>query len=78
MQNLKPVSTPLATHIKISNNLSPKNKKEAEEMSVFPYSSAVGSLMYPMVCTCPNISQAVNVVSKYMGSPSKIHWQVVI
>lgn len=46
-------------------------------MSHVPYSSAVGSIMYTMVCTRPNISQAVSVVSRYMANPSKEHLQVV-
>lgn len=46
-------------------------------MSFVPYASAVGSLMYAMVCTRPDISQAVNVVSMYMGNPGKTHWQAV-
>ncbi|KAL1293495.1 hypothetical protein AAHE18_19G077400 [Arachis hypogaea] len=32
-------------------------------MDNVPYTSVVGSLMYAMVCTCPDISQAVSVVS---------------
>ncbi|XP_069145877.1 secreted RxLR effector protein 161-like [Solanum lycopersicum] len=32
-------------------------------MALFPYASAVGSLMYAMVCTRPDIAHAVGVVS---------------
>jgi hypothetical protein len=46
-------------------------------MSHVPYASAVGSMMYAMVCTRPDISQAVSVVSRYMANPSKEHWQAV-
>ena len=46
-------------------------------MSHVPYSSVVGSIMYAMVCTRPNILQAVSVVSRNMASPGKEHWQVV-
>jgi len=42
-------------------------------MSHVPYASAVGSIMYAMVCTHPDISQAVSVVSKYIGNPGKMH-----
>ena len=34
-----------------------------------PYASAVGSLMYTMVCTRPDLAQAVGVVSRYMANP---------
>jgi hypothetical protein len=38
-----------------------------------PYSSAVGSIIYAMVCTRPDISHAVNVVSHYMANLGKVH-----
>nr|GEW32659.1 retrovirus-related Pol polyprotein from transposon TNT 1-94 [Tanacetum cinerariifolium] len=42
-----------------------------------PYANAVGSLMYPMICTRPDISHAVGMVSRYMHNPGKGHWQDV-
>ncbi|PHT48471.1 hypothetical protein CQW23_12679 [Capsicum baccatum] len=48
MQNVKPVSTPLEAHFKLSTTLSPKTDNECDYMSRVPYSSAVGSLMYAM------------------------------
>ena len=41
------------------------------------YASAVGSLMYAMVCTRPDIAHAVGVVSRFMSKPGKQHWAVV-
>ena len=46
-------------------------------MSRVPYSSTVGSLMYVMVCTRPNIAHAVGVVRIYMKNTSKEHWEAV-
>ena len=46
-------------------------------MSRVPYSNAVGSLMYAMVCTRPDIAHAVSVVSCYMANPGKSRWQAV-
>ena len=40
-------------------------------MSSVPYASAVGSLMYAMVWTRPDIAHAVGVVSRYMENPGK-------
>eukprot|EP00253_Pinus_taeda_P013035 PITA_13035 len=39
-----------------------------------PYASAVGSLMYAMVCTRPDIAHAVGVLSRFMSKPGKEHW----
>ncbi|KAE8691598.1 Transducin/WD40 repeat-like superfamily protein isoform 2 [Hibiscus syriacus] len=46
------------------SQLSPKTNEEREYMAKVPYVSAVGSLMYAMVCTRPDISQAVGVLSR--------------
>ena len=46
-------------------------------MAKVPYASAVGSLMYAMVCIRPDIAQAVGVVSRYMSNPGKEHWNAV-
>lgn len=77
MQYAKPVSVPLAPHFKLSALLSPQSDEEVQRMSRVPYSSAVGSMMYAMVCTRPDIAQAVSVVSRYMGNPGEEHWQAV-
>ena len=46
-------------------------------MSHVPYVSVVGSLMYAMVCTRPDIAHAVGVLSRYMSKPGKEHWTTV-
>ena len=46
-------------------------------MSAIPYSSTVGSLMYAMVCTRPDIAHAVGVVSRFLSNPGKQHWEAV-
>ena len=46
-------------------------------MSRAPYSSIVGSLMYAMVCTRPDIAHVVGVLRRYMISPGKEHWEAV-
>ena len=46
-------------------------------MSHVPYASVVGSLMYAMVCTRPDIAHAVGVLSRYMSKPRKDHWTTI-
>ena len=77
MHNAKPVSTLLAAHFKLSSVLCPKSDADIEYMSRVPYSSAVGSLMYAMVCSRPDLSYALSVVSRYMANPGKEHWRAV-
>ncbi|KAI4338352.1 hypothetical protein L6164_016691 [Bauhinia variegata] len=42
-----------------------------------PYRPAVGSLMYAMVCTRPDIAHAVGVVSRFLSNPGREHWNAV-
>jgi NADH:ubiquinone oxidoreductase subunit C len=46
-------------------------------MSHVPYASAVGSLMYGMVYTRPNIAHVVGLLRKYMSKLGKEHWTIV-
>ena len=46
-------------------------------MMKIPYASVVGSLMYAMVCTRPDIGYVVEVVSRFMSNPGKEHWNTV-
>ncbi|KAE8710199.1 dr1-associated corepressor-like isoform X1 [Hibiscus syriacus] len=64
MQDAKPVNTPLGVHFRLSKEQSPKTEEERAHMVKVPYVSAIGSLMYAMVCTGPDIAQAVGVVSR--------------
>ena len=77
MQDAKPVNTPLASHFKLSKEQSPKTTKACESMKKTPYASAVGSLMYAMVYTRPDIAHVVGVVCRYMANPGRQHWEAV-
>jgi ATP-binding cassette subfamily B (MDR/TAP) protein 1 len=67
MHEAKLVSTPLAAHFRLSVALCPQSYEDVEYMSKAPYSSAVGSLMYAMVCSHPDLFHALSVVSRYMA-----------
>ena len=77
MLDVKPVSTPLAAHFKLSSAMCPQSDEDIEYMSRVPYSSAVGSLMYAMVCSRPDLSHALSVVSRFMANPGREHWKAV-
>ena len=77
MNEANPVSTPLGSHFKLSKEQSPKTKEERDHMSKLPYTLAIGSLMYAMVCTRLDIVHAVGVMSRYMSRIGKQHWEVV-
>ena len=70
-------NTHLGTHLKFSKKQCPQTNEEESHMSRIPYASAVGSLMYAMVCTRPDIAHAVGVVSRFLSNPVKEHWEGV-
>nr|GEW89913.1 retrovirus-related Pol polyprotein from transposon TNT 1-94 [Tanacetum cinerariifolium]GEW89916.1 retrovirus-related Pol polyprotein from transposon TNT 1-94 [Tanacetum cinerariifolium] len=75
--NRKSVKMPLGGQFKLSLKDSPVRDCDVKRMSKVPYANAVGSLMYLMVCTRPDIAYAVSVVSRYLANPGKNHWEAV-
>ena len=77
MNNEKPVSTPLGQHFRLSITQAPETHEEKRFMERIPYASMVGSVMYTMVCSRPDLAYAVSMISRYMSCPGKPHWQAV-
>ncbi|GJR43097.1 kinase-like domain, phloem protein 2-like protein [Tanacetum coccineum] len=77
MSSANSVNTPSSANFRLSTTCAPQTEAEIEYMSRIPYASAVGSLMYVMVCTRPDIAHAMSVVSRYMVHPGKEHWNAV-
>ena len=65
--------SPLAIHFMLSLGLSEIEDKK-EHMSSVLYASIVGSILYVMACTRPDISHVVSVVNMLMVNPSKVHY----
>jgi hypothetical protein len=77
MQECKPVKVPIPIGVKLYVDQCPKTHEDEEDMSHVPYANAIGSFMYAMVCTRPDIAYAVGVLSRYMSKPGKEHWTKV-
>lgn len=77
IDNAKPVSVPLAAHFRFSASQCPSTNEQKKDMELVPYASAIGSLMYTMVCSRPNLAQAVSVLSRFMSNPGRDHWSGV-
>ncbi|PPZ05609.1 hypothetical protein C5P41_24865, partial [Escherichia coli] len=65
---------PVRHGIHLSKEMSPKTPEERDKMARIPYASAIGSLMYAMLCTRPNIAYAVSLTSRYQSNPGLEHW----
>ncbi|GJR07873.1 hypothetical protein Tco_0790525 [Tanacetum coccineum] len=77
MENFKKGNLPLHHGIKISKDLCPKTDKELDRMSRVPYDSAVGSIMYAMTCTSPDVSFALSMVSRHQQNPGEGQWTTI-
>ena len=77
MKKAKIVNTPLGDHFKLSKRLCLSMEEENKKMVVIPYLSVVGSVVYAMVCTRPDIAHAIGVVNRFLANPGKEHWEAV-
>ena len=56
MSNSKTVSTPLGHHTKLSIKQCPQSEDEKQAIESTPYASGVGSIMYGMFCSRPDLA----------------------
>ena len=68
MEDSKPTPTSLSTTLGLLDRDSPSIEDEKKLMSKVPSTSAIGSLMYTMVATRPDLAYAIGVVSRYMSN----------
>nr|GFA75458.1 hypothetical protein [Tanacetum cinerariifolium] len=50
---------------------------EVKHIQNIPYALAVGSIMYAVRCTRPDIAFAQNITSHFQQNPSELHWTAV-
>ena len=52
----------------------PSTREQRDKMSGIPYASAIGSIMYAVVCTRPDVSYALSMTSRFQKDPGEDHW----
>lgn len=77
MQNCKPIDTPFVKSERLSREMGLKTPEERDRMAHVPYFGAVRSLMYAMICTCPEICYEVGLFSRYQSNPRSLHWKAI-
>ena len=77
MENSKKGNVPIHHSVKLSKSQCPGSDQEQDQMSRVPYASAIGSIMYAMICTRPDVSYALSMVSRYQENPGLSHWTAV-
>ena len=64
---------PASHGIRLSKKMYPKTPEERKRMSEIPYASVVGSIMYAMLCTRPDVTYALGVASRFQADPKEDH-----
>ena len=77
MSEATAVTTPLASHFKLRSLKKDELVIEKAQMDKVPYSSVVGSMMYAMIGTRPDLAYAVGVISRFMSKLGRKHWEAV-
>ena len=66
MNDCKPIDNPIAKGEKLCLEMCPKTQDEIKKnMTCVPYANAIGSLVYAMMCTRPDICYAIDLVNRF-------------
>ena len=76
-ENSKKGYLPIGHGISLSKRDCLATPQERERMGRIPYALTMGSIMYAMTCTRPNMAYSLGIVSRYQSDPEENHWKVV-
>ena len=51
----------------------PDTAEDREKMKDVPYASAIGSIMYAMLCPRPDVCLAISLAGRYQSNPGVDH-----
>ncbi|GJW14702.1 hypothetical protein Tco_0018835 [Tanacetum coccineum] len=77
MENSKRGTIPMQEKLKLSKSQGASTPAEIQRMQKIPYASAVGSIMYAVRCTNPDVAFAQNMTIRFQQNPGEIHWTTV-
>lgn len=77
MDQPKSVATSMGAHFHLKSATDKEWKGYEEQMRSVSYQSAMGSIMYSMVGTSPDLAYSVGLRSRFMSRQLKEHWQAV-
>ena len=77
-EDVRAAKTPLAPGSRLTKDNSPKTPAEIALASKHPYRQVIGSLMYLMVCTRPDIAFAISQLSRYSSNHGTEHWNALV
>ena len=73
MQDSKRGFLPMSHGITLSKTQCPNTKDQRDRISKITFASAIGSIMYAMLCTRLDVSYALSITSRYKSDPIESH-----
>ncbi|GKF04179.1 hypothetical protein Tco_0034847 [Tanacetum coccineum] len=77
MKNSKRESIPMHDKLRLSKSQGASTPAELKRMQNVPYASAIGSIMYAVRCTRPDVAFAQNITSRFQQNPGNLYWTTV-
>ncbi|GJU35272.1 retrotransposon protein, putative, ty1-copia subclass [Tanacetum coccineum] len=77
MDNSNRGTIPMQERLDLNKSQGAQTPKEVNRMKNVPYALAVGSIMYAVRCTRPDVAFAQNLTSRFQQNPSELHWTAV-
>nr|GEV81684.1 hypothetical protein [Tanacetum cinerariifolium] len=71
------ICIPMQEKLKLSKSQGASTPVELKRMQHVPYASAVGSIMYAVRCTRPDVEFAQSVTSRFQQNLGDLHWTTV-
>ena len=68
MDQSKKVFLPVLQGVKLSQTQCPTIAEDRDKMKVIPYASTIGSIMYAMLCTRPDVCLAISLAGRYQSN----------
>ncbi|GJV85627.1 hypothetical protein Tco_1525525, partial [Tanacetum coccineum] len=68
---------PMQERLELNKSQGAQTPKEVNRMKNVPYASAVGSIMYAVRCTNPDVAFTQNLTSQFQQNPGELHWTAV-
>ncbi|GKA31412.1 hypothetical protein Tco_0717717 [Tanacetum coccineum] len=77
IENFKRGTIPMQEKLKLSKSQGASTHAERQRMQNIPYDSAVGSIIYVVRCTLPDVAFAQNMTNRFQQNPGELHWTTI-
>nr|GEV35821.1 hypothetical protein [Tanacetum cinerariifolium] len=77
MENSKRGTILMQEKLKLSKSQGASTPAEKQRMQNIPYASAIGSIIYDVRCTHPDVAFVENITSRFQKNSSEEHWTAV-